>query len=249
MQESWKMTKCIFWLQKVVKIKIWWHFQIRDPKFVYISFLLLVEDVRFIPLVGGGKCSVILVRVYPPPGWNKDFSAHLTWYAEKLLRSTWSWLVDLSTPNHSKRHFENCDFRVDFRLFHEARFLPRHFFLRVVWPRIDVRYIPPDLGNVLEAYKKLFRHLKKFWGRLEVEWSTSVHPTSQNVTLKIVILESIFDFSMGLGFCRAIFFLRVVWPWIDVRYIPLDLGNVLEVYKNFFRHLKTFWGRLQMILL
>ena len=39
MHKSWKNTKYIFWLQKVVKIWIWWHFQIRDPKFVYISFL------------------------------------------------------------------------------------------------------------------------------------------------------------------------------------------------------------------
>ena len=106
------------------------------------------------------------------------------------------------------------------------------FFLRVVWPWIDVRYISPDLGNVLEAYKKIFRRLKKFWGRLEVDWSTSVHPTTQNITLKTVILESIFDFSMGLGFYRAIFFLCVVWPWIDVRYIPPDLGNVLETHKT-----------------
>ena len=35
------------------------------------------------------------------------------------------------TPNHSQRIFENLDFRADFRIFHGARFLPRHFFLYV----------------------------------------------------------------------------------------------------------------------
>ena len=53
MHKSWKTTKYIFWLQKVVKSWIWWHFQIRDQKFVYISFLLSLEDERFIPLVWG----------------------------------------------------------------------------------------------------------------------------------------------------------------------------------------------------
>ena len=32
MHKSWKNTKYIFWLQKVVKIWTWWHFQMRDPK-------------------------------------------------------------------------------------------------------------------------------------------------------------------------------------------------------------------------
>ena len=54
MHKSWKTTKYIFWLQKVVKSWIWWHFQIRDQKLVYISFLLFLENERFIPLVGGG---------------------------------------------------------------------------------------------------------------------------------------------------------------------------------------------------
>ena len=54
-QKSWKTTKCIFWLQKIFKMKIWWHFQICDPKLVYISFLLFLDDGRFIPLVGGYK--------------------------------------------------------------------------------------------------------------------------------------------------------------------------------------------------
>ena len=39
MHKSWKITKYIFWLQKVVKSWIWWHFQIRDQKFVYFSFV------------------------------------------------------------------------------------------------------------------------------------------------------------------------------------------------------------------
>ena len=103
MRKSWKMTKCIFWLQKVVKIKIWWHFQIRDPKFVYISFLLLLEDVRFIPLVGGGKCSVILVRVCPPQAeiktfrriWRGMIGKCREWYSEQLL------LLELLIKIHS----------------------------------------------------------------------------------------------------------------------------------------------------
>ena len=53
MHKSCKNTKYIFWLQKVVKSWIWWHFQIRDQKLVYISFLLFLQHERFIPLVGG----------------------------------------------------------------------------------------------------------------------------------------------------------------------------------------------------
>ena len=49
-----------------------------------------------------------------------------------------------------------------------------------------------------------------------------------------------FDFSMRLGFYRAIFFLRVARPWIDMRYIPPDLGNVLEAYKKYFDVWKNF---------
>ena len=120
------------------------------------------------------------------------------------------------------------------------------FVLRVLWPWIDVRYILPDLGNVLEAYKKIFRRLEKFWGGIEVDWSTSVHPTTHNESLKILISEQIFDFFMELGFYRAISFLLVVWPWIDVRYIPPDPDNVLEAYKKIFRGLEKFWARLEV---
>ena len=85
MHESWKNTKYIFWLQKMVKIWIWWHFQICDPKYVYISFLLFLGYERFIPLVRGGPSQGISVRVIYPPERNKDFSAHITWYGYELL--------------------------------------------------------------------------------------------------------------------------------------------------------------------
>ena len=67
MHKSWKTTKYIFWLQKVVKSWIWWHFQIRDQKLVYISFLLFLQHERFIPLVWGGKGQGISVTICPPP--------------------------------------------------------------------------------------------------------------------------------------------------------------------------------------
>ena len=115
------------------------------------------------------------------------------------------------------------------------------FFLRVLWPWVHVRYIPLDLGNVLETNKKIiFRRLKKFWGRFEVDWPTSVHPTTHNESLKILISEQNFDFFMELGFHPRHFFLRVLWPWIDVCYIPPDLGNILEAYKKYFDVWKNF---------
>ena len=85
MHKNWKTTKYIFWLQKVVKSWIWWHFQIRDQKLVYISFLLFLEHERFIPLVGGGKGQGILVTFCPPPVRNKDFSAHIIWHVERFF--------------------------------------------------------------------------------------------------------------------------------------------------------------------
>ena len=60
-----------------------------DPKIIYISFLLFLDNGRFIPLVGGGTGQGILVRICPPAARNKDFSPHLTWHAsskEKFLK-------------------------------------------------------------------------------------------------------------------------------------------------------------------
>ena len=51
MHKSWKTTKYIFWLQKVVKSWIWWHFQIRDQTFVCFSFFNFLGGSNFF-LVG-----------------------------------------------------------------------------------------------------------------------------------------------------------------------------------------------------
>ena len=80
MHKSWKNTEYIFWVQKVVKIWIWWYFQIRDQKLVYISFLLFLQHECFITLVWGGKGQGISVTICPPPVRNKDFSAHIIWH-------------------------------------------------------------------------------------------------------------------------------------------------------------------------
>ena len=41
-------------------------------------------------------------------------------------------------------------------------------------------------------------------------------------------LKPIFDITKGGCFCRAIFILRIVWLWINVRYIPVRLTDLWE---------------------
>ena len=126
----------------------------------------------------------------------------------------------------------------------ELGFYRAIFFLRVAWPWIDVRYIPPDLGNVLEAYKKNF----DVWKNFEVDLKLTSRPQyTQSLTTTLWTFRFYSRFSTFpwiLVLTASFFFLRVAWPWIDIQYISSYLSNILEAYHKMFRRLKKFWDRL-----
>ena len=102
-------------------------------------------------------------------------------------------------------------------IFHWSSFLPRHFFLCVVWSWINVRYIPLSLEDLWETSTESFEHTENFLGNFKVRTLAQV---SQNKFLPLTELPDLGRFSknpMRRRFYRAISFLCVVWSWINVR--------------------------------
>ena len=126
--------------------------------------------------------------------------------SRKIFESTWSQLVDQNKSEGSKSWLKVFKFEVDFSNSHKVSFLPRHFFLCIIWSWIDVRYIPWNPESVLEAYKRKFQRLEKFLSQLEVNLLTKTSLKALRAGLKSSNLRSISQILTRFRFCRAIFF-------------------------------------------
>ena len=97
-----------------------------------------------------------------------------------------------------------------------------------------------------EKLQTIHLKLKKIFRRLQ---SRHTHPNEWKEISNLTELPHLSWFSQNLKrrlFCRAIFFLCIVWSWINVRYISLRSENLWEASNDSFESIETFLSNFKI---
>ena len=145
--------------------------------------------------------------------------------------------LPLTEPPHFCRFSKNLMRR---------RFYRATFFYGVIWSWLNVRYIPMRPENLREVWTDSFERIENFLRHFKVHTLTQV---SQEKFLPLTELPYYCRFSknlMGRRFYRAIFYLCVVWSWINVRYIHLRLENLWKTWNDSFECIENFLSHFKV---